>query len=118
MSEYEPQFWGFDTQEEWDAFQHEIAKKGEEEFHRELLKHLRGEPNDIKLGTIGMLMAQIAEKLVADDPELLMPINKDKLHELIHWIYNRDHAITVKLSDEEIAAAQPMVTHEGDLPSA
>jgi hypothetical protein len=32
FSEYEPQFWGFDTQEEWDAWQRAIAKEHEDEF--------------------------------------------------------------------------------------
>jgi hypothetical protein len=59
---------GFDTQEEWDAFQDKIAKEHQEQFHIELLKHLRGEANSIQPGTNGMRMAQIAEKLVAEDP--------------------------------------------------
>ena len=80
VSEYEPQFWGFETQEEWDTWQENLGKQQEEDFHCEVLKYLRGEPNDLRPGTIGMSMAEIAKKLVADNPELLMPVNKDKLH--------------------------------------
>jgi hypothetical protein len=118
VSEYEPQFWGFDTQEEWDAYLDKTAKEHEEQFHIELLKHLRGEANNIQPGTNGMLMAQIAERLVAEDPDLLLPINKDKLRDAIASIYDRDHVIQVELSDQQIAAAQMMATHEDDLPSA
>ena len=32
-------------------------------FHDELLKYLRGEPNDIRPGTIGMIRAEIARML-------------------------------------------------------
>ena len=32
FSEYQPQFWGFDTQEEWDAAMDQMAKESEEEF--------------------------------------------------------------------------------------
>jgi hypothetical protein len=31
VSEYEPQFWGFDTQEEWDARMEEMSRKDKEE---------------------------------------------------------------------------------------
>ena len=42
----------------------EMAQKDDEEFHTELLKSLRGKPNDIKPGTIGMRKAEIARTLV------------------------------------------------------
>ena len=64
VSEYEPQFWGFDTQEEWDACMEKMSQKAEEEFHIEIFKYLRGEPNDIRPGTIGMCKAEIAKTLV------------------------------------------------------
>ena len=32
VSEYEPQFWGFDTQEEWDACMEKMSQKAEEEI--------------------------------------------------------------------------------------
>src|SRR5262249_33361506 len=92
VSEYEPQFWGFDTQEEWDACMERMSRESEERFHLELLKYLRGEPNDIRPGTIGMIKAEIAKKLVENDPALLSPINKDKLHTEVESSYERDHA--------------------------
>jgi hypothetical protein len=118
VSEHEPQFWGFDTQQEWDAYQEKIAREHEEEFHIELLKHLRGEANDIRPGTVGMLQAQIAEKLVAERPELLLPAHKQELLDAINAIYDRDHSVRGTLTDREIAAAQLAVTHEDDLPKA
>ncbi len=36
----------------------------------------------------------------------------------IETIYDRDHAIHVTLSDEEMALAQMTVTHEDNLPKA
>jgi hypothetical protein len=64
FSEYEPQYWGFDTQEEWRAWQEKLAKEDDERFHAEFLKYLRGEPNDIQPGTVGMGWAEVAKKLV------------------------------------------------------
>jgi hypothetical protein len=73
--EYQPEYWGFDTQEEWDAYQSRIHEEDERQFHAELLKHLRGEPADIRLGTIGMTEAEIAKSLVEKDPSLMEPEN-------------------------------------------
>jgi len=67
VSEYEPQYWGFDTEEEWEAWNMDIARKDEDEFYLELLKFLRGEPNDIRPGSIGMCHAEIAKTLVETD---------------------------------------------------
>jgi hypothetical protein len=118
VSEYEPQFWGFDTQEEWDAWEEKISQKYEEEFHIELLKYLRGEPNDIRPGTIGMCKAEIARTLIEKDPSLLLLVNKDKLRNEIQTIYDREHAVTVTLSPQDMAVVRMLSTHEDDLPRA
>jgi len=118
VSEYESQFWGFETQEEWDAWQERAGKESEEKFHNELLKFLRGEPNDIRPGSIGMIQAEIAKKLVEKDATLLSSENKDKLQNEIRSTYDRDHAISVTLSPQEVETVKMVVTHEDDLPSA
>src|SRR5215469_5084274 len=41
VSEYEPQFWGFDTEEEWQAAEAAIAKEYDEQFFAEILKYLK-----------------------------------------------------------------------------
>jgi hypothetical protein len=118
FSEYEPQYWGFDTKEEWDAWQHKLAKEYDEKFQTELLKYLRGEPNDIRPGSVGMRCAEIAKKLADDDPTLLLLENKGKLLDEARSIYNRDYAVTVTLSPKDIALAKMIATHEDDLPDA
>jgi hypothetical protein len=118
VSEYEPQFWGFDTQEEWDAVQEELAQEGREQSYVSILRYLRGEPNDIRPGTIGMTMAEIAKKLVEENPELLQARNKEKLLSGIDTIYHREYTVSVTLSEADRAAALMFVTHEDDLPSA
>jgi hypothetical protein len=70
VSEHDPQYWGFDTQEEWAEWESR-GREDEESFHNELLKCLRGEPSDIRPRTIGMIKAKIAKKLVAKEPALL-----------------------------------------------
>jgi hypothetical protein len=118
VSEYEPQFWGFETQEEWDAWSEQLSSEHRDQFHNEILKYLRGEPCDIRPGTIGMIEAEIAKKLVEKDPSLLLPTNKDKLLNEMRAIHEREHAVVITLTAEEIAAAIMSVTHEDDLPSA
>jgi hypothetical protein len=117
-SEYEPQFWGFDTQEEWDACMEKMSQKAEEEFHIELLKYLRGEPNDIRPGTIGMCQAEIARILVEKDPSLLLSVNKDKLRKEARSIYERDHMVRITLDPQQIALARMIAGDEDDLPHA
>lgn len=118
VSEYEPQYWGFDTQAEWDAAEERMSRKAAENFHAELSKYLRGEPNEIRPGTIGMTCAEIAKRLVENDPELLSPENKEKLRSEIDAVYDREHSVRVTLTPEQVAAAVMRMTHEDDLPSA
>ena len=118
VSEYEPLFWGFDTQEEWNAAWDAIAKEHDEEFHTQVLKFLNGEPHDIRPGTIGMQKAEIATKLVEEDPALLLPTNKNKLQNAIEATYDREHAVIVTLGPEDMEFVRMMATHEDDMPKA
>ena len=118
VSEYEPQFWGFETQEAWDAWQTAIARKHEEKFRVEVLKFLRGEPNNIRRGTNGMTIAKHAKKLVKKDPSLLLPANHDKLFNEARSYWFDRHVVKVTLDEKDIAAARMLATHEDDLPQA
>ena len=118
FSEYEPQYWGFDTQEEWDAWQEKLAKEDDDKFYAELLRYLRGEPNDIRPGSVGMGWAEEAKNLVENDSTLLLPENKDKLLNEARSVYDRDHAVTVTLTPEDLPLVEMIATHEDDLPKA
>jgi hypothetical protein len=96
----------------------EIHEKYEEQFHNNVLKFLKGEPNDMRPGTIGMIQAQIARELVESDVTLLLPDNKEKFRAAIQSTYDREHTVVVKPSPEDLAAAKMRVTHEEDLPQA
>jgi hypothetical protein len=105
VTEHQPEFWGFETQEQWDAHEKRIYEEDKQHFHSELLKHLRGEPADIAPGTIGMMHAEIAKSLVEKDPSLMEPENRDKLMGETAAIYDRDYTIKVMLTPEEVAEA-------------
>ncbi len=118
VSEYEPQFWGFDTQEEWDAWELMIDKQYQDKFYNDVLKYLQGEPHGIPPGTNGMLKAKIAKKLVESDATFLEPANKEKFQAQIESIFQRDHMLSQKSSPQALAAAKLGTTHEDDLPRA
>jgi len=118
FSEYEPQYWGFDTQEEWDAAEKKLADQHRDRFYADLCAYIRGEPNDIRPGTIGEIKAKIAKTLVESQAALLQPENKDRLLAEMDAIYDRDHAVIITLGPEDIALAKMLVTHEDDLPQA
>jgi hypothetical protein len=58
FSEYAPQYWGFESQEEWDLVLEKIEEENENELYEELINFLSGEPNTIKQGTIGIPLCQ------------------------------------------------------------
>jgi hypothetical protein len=116
FSEHEPQYWGFDTQEAWDAEMEKMADQSQQEFYVDLCAYVRGEPNNIGPRTIGEIKAKIAKKLVEEDATILE--NKDRLFAEIDATYDRDHAVKVTLGPEDLALAKMMATHEDDLPQA
>jgi hypothetical protein len=122
VSEHQAQFWGFDTEEEWERWQMEHAEEGAErnrnEFYMKVCAYVGGEANVIAPGTIWEIKAQIAKKLVEKDPAFLRPENKERLLVEIEAIYDRDHVVKIKLGPEDIAFAQMLATHQDDLPQA
>jgi hypothetical protein len=116
FSEYEPQFWGFDTQEEWDATMKKISDRQRHEFYVDVCAYVRGEPNGIRTGTVGEIQAKIAKKLVEEDATMIG--DKDRLLAEIDAIYQRGHAEFVTLGPEDLALAKMLSTHEDDLPRA
>jgi hypothetical protein len=71
VSEYEPEFWGYETKEEWEAAWAAMAEEAEQNFYNQVVKFVRGEGHDIRPGTIGMIKAEIAKLLIANSPDLL-----------------------------------------------
>ena len=119
VSEYDPQYWGFATQEEFDAWQEAPSKNHREQFQQQLLNYVRGEPTEgIIPGTIGMHKAEIAKGLVKEHPELLSDESGAKLLDAAEKVYDRNETVHVKLSESDIAFVNMLATHEDDLPQA
>jgi hypothetical protein len=115
-SEYEPQFGGFKTQEEWDAAMAEMEKAYKDEFYADILRYIDGEQSGVVAGTIGEIQAKIAKQLIESDPSLRT--RKDDLLRILEETYDRDHSVKITLSPAEMAFANMAATHEDDLPRA
>jgi len=118
FSEHEPQYWGFESQKEWDADLKEMAREQEDEFYGELIKFVSGQPADIGEGTIGWIKAQIAKELVKDDPRLSLPEERERLMKDVEAVWRRDHCNTAKLSENDIALIEMIAMHEDDMGQA
>jgi hypothetical protein len=125
VSEHEPQFWGFETEEEleaaWEAYAEEhghTQSSYEQRFYNEVVKFVGGKAHDIQPGTIWMIKAEIAKRLIAESPDLLAEDKQSDLIKAVNLIYDRDHAVKVTLTDEDLAFVRLAATHEDDLPQA
>jgi hypothetical protein len=116
FSEHDPQYHGFETREQWVAWENEYAKKEAEECLVQLVKYLRGEPHK-KFVASGLVGAKNIKKLFKKDKTLILPENHDKLLKL--WMDQmRGGGIAVTLSAEDIALVEMVAGHEKDLPQA
>ena len=102
LSEHEPRYWGFDTQEELDAAWKRIDDQARDQFYTDVRAYIGGEPNDIKPGTIGETRAKIAKTLIRAIAALLQSENKDRLLAEMDAIYRRDHTVADTLGAEDI----------------
>jgi hypothetical protein len=89
VSEYDHQFWGYDTAEEWEAAMAALDKQAADRFYDGMIEYLKGGPNPYvdNPGCIGGRQVQIAKELVADDPDLMAPENRDRLLAAVEAAY-------------------------------
>ena len=118
VSEHDHRYWGFANEKDWRDWQDQLAKEAEGDFYKDLVHYIRGEPNDIRPGTVGMLQAEIAKDLVAKDESLMAPNNRHLLLEAVEVIYDRDHTVRVTLTKQNLAAAELMMARTNELPQA
>jgi hypothetical protein len=118
FSEYQPQYWGYETEEEWDAAMREMHEESQAEFYIEIMKHVRGEPHNIDPKTNGMTMANIAKDLIATNPNLASPGCEEELMENVDRIWTADHCTTITLDEKDIAIVRLAMTDVEGLPGA
>lgn len=118
FSEHQPQYWGFETTKEWDDAEKRLHKKHQAELYVDIMKIIRGEPNSIKSGTVGMTQAYIAKELIAENPNLASPNCMEELMETIDIIYMNNHTALNELGDWGLAIMQMIAAQEDDLSHA
>jgi hypothetical protein len=79
VSEYEPEYWGFATQEAWDAAMAAMAREDDDRHYADVIRYVKGEPNDIHPGTNGEADAKRAKELIAAEPGLIEPAMREAL---------------------------------------
>jgi hypothetical protein len=118
VSEYDHRYWGFATEKDWNDWNEKLAKEDETEFYNNLIKYVRDEPNGLGPDSIGMIQGGIAKTLVKGDPSLMAPEKRNALLEVVTAIYDRDHTITITLTEQDRAAIELIVARTSDLPKA
>jgi len=85
-----------------------MAERDEQDFFNEVVKFVRGESHNIRSGTVGMDMAEIARKLIADNPDLLDESKRTDLMKVVNAIYDREprEKGTLDFLLEEVARTQ------------
>jgi hypothetical protein len=116
VSEHDHRYWGFNTADEWDNFNDKLAKDGTDKFYNNVLHYVRGEPNDLLPGTIGMRQADIAKALIEGDRSLIEPQNRDALLQAVERVYLERDAVSVKLTDRDLAAVEMLMARTETLP--
>jgi len=118
VCEHDPRYWGFATEKEWHDWQDQLANEADDHLYDELVRYVRNEPNDLRPGTVGMLMAEITTALVASDESLMAPQNRDRLLEAVKASFNRDHTVAITLTKKNLAAVELMAARTNELPQA
>jgi hypothetical protein len=73
VSDSEMDFWGLASEEEWAEGWRGIDEKDKDEGYRQLIPLLQGDANHLEPGSTGFIKAEIARRLIAARPELLLP---------------------------------------------
>ena len=116
-SEHEPQYWGFNTQEEWDAWMAKMAIEHRNEFYADIVNFVTGKEHGFRSGTVGMIQAEIANVLVSEHPDLLLMQNKDEFLKTIDEKYLQGQAQwTITLDDLDLDLARRIASDTDGLP--
>ena len=116
VSEYQHQFWGFETQEDWDRFKDEIDRGSQDEFWKQLVSLVDGGDPQFDPGIVGSQKATIAKSIADDRPELLAVDRMDDLLFAIGETYDREQGARVTQDAGEIALVEALFKSGGAIP--
>ena len=109
FSEHQPQFWGFDTDEEWEESLNVDNEKLTADLYIEVMKYVRGEPHNIDPTTDGIELANIAKRLIAEKPDLASPDREAELMEETIKIHIEHYIARKSMTVEDLKA---VIHHE------
>ena len=114
VSEYEPEYWGFETQAEWDAADEALSREYEDRFYADVIRYAKGEDNEIGLGTVAHIKAEIAKTLIAEEPNLSEPTMRAALMAQVKERYDQEHTVEVKFPAGMITALDEWLERTAD----
>jgi hypothetical protein len=91
-------------EERWQARELAAAKKYLQKLQSELLRYVRGEPNNIRPGSTGMTLCRIAKRLVVESPDLGLPALASLLLAAVWAEYETGYAVKLTLAQGEAAS--------------
>jgi hypothetical protein len=100
VSKCKSQYWGFETEEEWETFQKAREKKRQDELYDNMVKFIRGESNTLTPNTIETAQAEIAKRLVAKSPSLLHAYRQLDLMKAVETIHGWEAQLRAIEQDE------------------
>ena len=119
ISEHEPQYHGFESEEEWHAYEQSLNKQQDDKFYVEILKFLGRGMHDYAPGSGGMIMLEVAKALVQKDPSLRLPRCKDMLLQKIESCLSRFYQPEIRVTNPQdipLAITKMIAADEVDLP--
>jgi hypothetical protein len=114
VSEHDYRYWGFSSEEKWNAVNEKLAKESEDKLYNNILHFVRGEPDDLEEGSFEFQQAEIAKALIQNDPSLMAPEKRGVLLEAVMAIFDQENGLT----DREWAELEMMIARPKDLPQA
>ncbi|MFC1665388.1 hypothetical protein ACFL17_07140, partial [Pseudomonadota bacterium] len=118
VTEYEPEYWGFSTHEEWEAWAKEEAKVADQKHYEMLIKHSKGEQIEYGSSTVGYAKANIAKELIEKDPTLGLPERKDDLLDMVEKTDSDRRRNKVKITPTDWQWAEAISTPDDEWPQA
>jgi hypothetical protein len=102
LSEYQPEFWGFESRAEQDLAEMMGAERESTIIYEKIMKFVRGESHDFEPNSRELHDAIIAKELIAGNQDLADPNRRDELFEIIRFHHKKPTPIVPDGSDGDL----------------
>lgn len=75
----QPQYWGFETKQEWDAERKRMERARTAKFYADVLQYVAGDGEAFQGGTVEHAKGEVARELISKQPSLIRPEKRRQL---------------------------------------